>query len=727
MSRSRCFFSAVAIDNRVYAFGGHTDFDGGDIASGEAYDIDASPCGWHDLPHMPCPRSNFAAVAVGQMIYLLGGYYRTSTGIIGFDSETVECWDVAYDTTSQTWITLANSSYRIQFRQGHAAAVIGRNIYVVGGYGSGKHLDSLHAYNVDTKTWTTNLPPMPTQRTECTAVSIGSKIIVMGGSNNTSRRLCTVEAYDISSQKWSTLSEMNYERIGCTATVILAHNTILVVGGSDNGICELFDLNCSVWTVLKHNGTDAKKHFCAASYIGEGKVMVMGGTGDDSGGGKRAEIITLTMAPSPPSDDESKCSDDAQQMPILLGDQEENPTYKRNMNKKLLYMDAANFIRKYFPFWEKQWNIKTANKRVRRFCTLAKKSGFTLVAFLDDNNVTQEAIRKWRKRRESEVKKKRRDVPQGAIRLVGDMFCCCGIEVRYSVDADNDDTLAYYAHVDGAMVLSADRDFLRYRGTSYQLFKGYNELRNKKLVLTPQDGTRKTSYRDLLSSPPKTATDLDPFKCKMNGIYLRGSPSPVTELGNLHIHLRPLRAALYAHLDIHSAIEEEFPVLMNGMCIWDKTNVLPNDSYIDLLESPLKAVEEFGKLLPSKPMHVSDQDWWKHEFALRAIIAEICCSYSGSTFLGTLQPLILMDDMNKLVKTGKQKKKKSGTNQKERQVTHYVAWRRLQKTGETNMEKRERYMKLFPDMLQHSTKKAPVDWERTLEIDAAASEKISTK
>jgi hypothetical protein len=56
----------------------------------------------------------------------------------------------------------------------------------------------------------------------------------------------------------------------------------------------------------------------------------------------------------------------------------------------------------------------------------------------------------------------RKNVPHGLAGLLGDLFRECGVEVVYSDKDDNDDTLAWHAHADGADVLSDDKDFFRW-------------------------------------------------------------------------------------------------------------------------------------------------------------------------------------------------------------------------------------------------------------------------
>jgi len=108
------------------------------------------------------------------------------------------------------------------------------------------------------------------------------------------------------------------------------------------------------------------------------------------------------------------------------------------------------------------------------------------------------------------------------------------------VEADNDDTLASYAQHDEASVLSQDKDFLRYKNSTFAIYKDF-QIRKGSLKLIKQEGERKASWRDI-EKPPLTG-QCNPYRdCIEDQTYVRGSPSPLVKLGNLHIHVRPLRA-----------------------------------------------------------------------------------------------------------------------------------------------------------------------------------------
>jgi hypothetical protein len=58
-------------------------------------------------------------------------------------------------------------------------------------------------------------------------------------------------------------------------------------------------------------------------------------------------------------------------------------------------------------------------------------------------------------------------VPPGLQIIMGEMWTRGGaVRVHYS-EVDNDDTLAAYAYVHGASVMSMDKDFFRYKDMNY--------------------------------------------------------------------------------------------------------------------------------------------------------------------------------------------------------------------------------------------------------------------
>ncbi len=83
-------------------------------------------------------------------------------------------------------------------------------------------------------------------------------------------------------------------------------------------------------------------------------------------------------------------------------------------------------------------------RNIKDFYHAAKNSGFTLEVFIDAGFQSEEAEKKWKTRREKQVKDCEMVVPPYLSRMIGEMFQSVGVKVHYST-IDNDDVLAAYA------------------------------------------------------------------------------------------------------------------------------------------------------------------------------------------------------------------------------------------------------------------------------------------
>ncbi len=80
-------------------------------------------------------------------------------------------------------------------------------------------LDTVIIYNVKTEQSHT-LPSMRCKRRQCTAVVIGNNIVVLGGEDERTRGLKSVEAFNFESYTWQELPEMSQARWCHTAVVV---------------------------------------------------------------------------------------------------------------------------------------------------------------------------------------------------------------------------------------------------------------------------------------------------------------------------------------------------------------------------------------------------------------------------------------------------------------------------------------------------------------------------
>jgi hypothetical protein len=347
----------------------------------------------------------------------------------------------------------------------------------------------------------------------------------------------------------------------------------------------------------------------------------------------------------------------------------------QSMPIKLLYIDALNFGNFFFDKASYNWSLYPPKQKIKAFIRALNKQGIKSKIFIDESVESEEAIQKWKTRREKEIIQEKKGVPQGMSTFLGDIFRKEGIPVLYSLDADNDDTLAAYAQVDGADVLSGDGDFYRYRERTYRIFSDFDRIKfeatgqldfieNTTAKVERIMNDKKDIMRDLIIPLPKCVDEKITIPCvtilQQFKLFRRGVPSPlIKELGfNPHITIKPLRRAIYNHIfkdekneDISKdktneiTIKEEFPYWSTeeNKVVWTNENVTlykENDKeYIKMMkllkQTPDKALQFF---FPNEckgiPINgIKPKNWRKHCFACKSIICELYCMYNGKTLL----------------------------------------------------------------------------------------------
>ncbi|MBC8767885.1 putative Ig domain-containing protein, partial [Arenibacter sp. BSSL-BM3] len=178
-NRRRGSAGLVLHNNKFYVVAGNTQgHDGGYVPYFDEFDPETGT--WTALADAPRARDHFAAVVIGNKLYVSGG--RLSGGTGGTFAPTIPEVDV-YDFTTQSWSTLP----------------AGQNI--------------------------------PTPRGGSSAVNFNDKLMVIGGESETAGpSLTTVEEYNPVSQSWTTLPGLNSPRHGTQA--IVSGNGIFILAGS---------------------------------------------------------------------------------------------------------------------------------------------------------------------------------------------------------------------------------------------------------------------------------------------------------------------------------------------------------------------------------------------------------------------------------------------------------------------------------------------------------------
>jgi N-acetylneuraminic acid mutarotase len=204
--------TAVAYRDAVVVIGGSSD----NIAEASNKVFQFRDGKWSELPSLQHGRVAPAAAVVNDKIVVVGGQD---------DKKLVPSTEV-FDGSS--WKQAAD----MPTSREHLAAVSdGTYVYAVGGraLSADENSAAFERFDPEAGTWE-KLPDMPTPRGSYGAAFIDGRIVAVGGEEPT-RVLSTVEMYDISTGKWTTLAPIKTPVHG--EAVDAVGSTVYCIGGAD--------------------------------------------------------------------------------------------------------------------------------------------------------------------------------------------------------------------------------------------------------------------------------------------------------------------------------------------------------------------------------------------------------------------------------------------------------------------------------------------------------------
>lgn len=232
---------------------------------------------WDPLPEMPTARGCPAGAALGRRIYACGGFADGGGGVDGEHQSVLNSVEF-FEVDEGTW---KSAPKMIVPRWGAAAAVVGRKLYVCGGYdGSGSALRSVECLEPARQVWF-EAPPMAERRARAAAAACGGHLYVCGGFNGTrgAPLLRSVERLDPDGGGWRPAPTLQAARYIATAATLSGKIYIcggVNVDGSAVSSAERFDPAKAAWEALPLMGT---ARYGASSAATEGKLYVFGGNG----------------------------------------------------------------------------------------------------------------------------------------------------------------------------------------------------------------------------------------------------------------------------------------------------------------------------------------------------------------------------------------------------------------------------------------------------------------
>ena len=243
MQESRGSAASVLYGNDVIITGGRSSDGVSDTI--ERLSLVSKPFASIPFPvKLPINLCGHKTVVIKNCLYLVGGYNREKS-------------------LNAIYSILLHPPYNIELKYEmeqpicfHGLQAVGESLLTFGGTTSGSisnAVDTVLSYNT-VNNEVCNLKSLPFPICDVATVQWNGNVIIFGGTSPIAMSLNTVIQYDVKASKIKMLPSMKYARSSCAVTI--ARNKVIVMGGFDSherrflNSVECFDLDSQVWEEL---------------------------------------------------------------------------------------------------------------------------------------------------------------------------------------------------------------------------------------------------------------------------------------------------------------------------------------------------------------------------------------------------------------------------------------------------------------------------------------------
>ena len=221
-------FQPVVLNGHIYVIGAFTCCFPEEPTVADIYRLNLASNSWETVGSMPANRlrGSAGAVAHNNKIYIIGGNTNGHSG-------GAVPWFDEYDPATNQWRVLPNAP---KARDHFSAAVVGNKLVAAAGRTTNRTFGGMVAqtdtYNFNTNSWTSSAS-IPTPRAGSMIGVNAGRLIVMGGETDTQVAAHSeVEAFDVASNSWKSLPDLNVGRHGGAGGVI--NNILHAISGNIN-------------------------------------------------------------------------------------------------------------------------------------------------------------------------------------------------------------------------------------------------------------------------------------------------------------------------------------------------------------------------------------------------------------------------------------------------------------------------------------------------------------
>jgi Kelch motif len=251
--------AAAAVGDRIWVLGGYGP-DGATLATAEVYDTSTGT--WARGPDLPVAVNHAMAATLDGVLYVAGGNDgdRPSTQLARLDGDR--------------WRALAPLP---QGRSAGGLVALDGRLYLVGGVVEGGLADDTQVYDPAADRWSP-APGLPTPREHLGAAATGGRLYVVGGRvGGVGNNLAAAEVFDPAGGRWSAVAPLPTPRGGLAATAT-AGGLVVAVGGEAAATfpeAEAFDPASGRWRSLPPLPTP--RHGLGVVAVGDVVYVLAGG------------------------------------------------------------------------------------------------------------------------------------------------------------------------------------------------------------------------------------------------------------------------------------------------------------------------------------------------------------------------------------------------------------------------------------------------------------------
>jgi N-acetylneuraminic acid mutarotase len=232
--------AAARVGQFIYVVGGFERSTGETTAAVERYNIQTNR--WRRETSMPVGLNHPAAAAYNGDVYVLGGY----TGRSSLTGAVASLY--RYDPTTSQWSRLPNAPTR---RAALAVGVVGKRLFAAGGANSSGALKRLEIYDFEQQRWARG-PDMGTAREHLAGAVSEGRFYVLAGRASGQGNFKVVERYLPTPRRWERLPDMTKARGGIAAATV--GKRVVVFGGEEAAgtikEVEIYDPVANRWSRL---------------------------------------------------------------------------------------------------------------------------------------------------------------------------------------------------------------------------------------------------------------------------------------------------------------------------------------------------------------------------------------------------------------------------------------------------------------------------------------------